>query len=114
VAVTESSLGAGTDEWRPVAARYAGYLAATEETSVKTGVKHFIVGGVLIFLSTLFIPQGISDLAGSAARGEPVDPGSPVLLAIGAVLVVTAIVLFARGHVLQYRARARAAGQRQD
>ena len=79
---------------------------------MKTGVKHFIVGGVLIFLSTLFIPQGLSDFAGSAAKGEPVDPGSPMLLAIGAVLVVTAIVLFARGQVLQHRARVRAAEQR--
>lgn len=81
---------------------------------MKNGVKHFIVGGVLIFLSTLFIPQGLSDFAGASVRGEPVDPGSPVLLAIGAVLVVTAIVLFARGNVLRYRARKRAAAQRWD
>lgn len=81
---------------------------------MKDGVKHFIVGGVLILLSTFFIPQGVSGFARSAARGEPVDAGSIVLLAIGAVIVVVALVLIARGHVLRYRARARAAGQRRD
>lgn len=81
---------------------------------MKDGVKHFIVGGALILLSTFFVPQGMSGFARSAALGEPVDPGSGVLLAIGAVIVVSALVLIARGHVLRYRARARAAGQRRD
>ncbi|WP_458116060.1 hypothetical protein [Arthrobacter sp. D2-10] len=74
---------------------------------MKVGVKHFIAGGVLILLSTLFIPEGMSGFARSAAFGEPVQAMSGVLLAIGAVLVVAAIALFARGHVLRYRARMR-------
>lgn len=74
---------------------------------MKVGVKHFIAGGVLILLSTLFIPEGVSGFARSAAFGEPVQAISGVLLAVGAVLVVAAIALFARGHVLRYRARMR-------
>lgn len=81
---------------------------------MKDGVKHFIVGGALMLLSTFFVPQGVSGFARSAARSEPVDTGSVVLLVIGAVIVVTALVLIARGHVLRYRARARAAGQWRD
>ena len=81
---------------------------------MKTEVKHFIAGGVLMFLSTLFIPQGISGFAGAAARGAAVPPGSGVLLAIGAVLILAAIALFARGQVLRHRARVRGSGQRED
>lgn len=69
------------------------------------GVKHFIAGGALVILSTFFVPQGISGYAKAAARDVPVPEGSGVLLAIGAVMVVAAIVLFARGHVLRYRYR---------
>jgi hypothetical protein len=77
---------------------------------VNVGVKHFIAGGALVLLSTLFIPEGMSGFARSAALGEPVQPVSGVLIAVGAVLVVAAIALFARGHVLRYRARIRGAG----
>lgn len=73
---------------------------------MKVGVKHFIAGGALIILSTFFVPQGMSGFATASLRGEPVDPVSGVLLAIGAVLVIAAVVLFGRGHVLRYRARA--------
>lgn len=72
---------------------------------MKVGIKQFIAGGALVILSTFFVPQGISGFATAAARNEPVQPGSGVLLAIGAVLVVVAIALFARGHVLRYRYR---------
>jgi hypothetical protein len=78
---------------------------------VNVGVKHFIAGGALVLLSTLFIPEGMSGFARSAALGEPVQPVSGVLIAVGAVLVVAAIALFARGHVLRYRARIRGAGR---
>lgn len=74
---------------------------------MKVGIKHFIAGGALVILSTFFVPQGISGFAAAAARNEAVQPGSGVLLAIGGVMVATAIVLFARGHVLRYRARVR-------
>ncbi|KRF08976.1 hypothetical protein ASH00_04695 [Arthrobacter sp. Soil782] len=80
--------------------------------SVKAGVKHFIVGAALLLFSTFFIPQGMSGFARSAARSEPVDAGSIVLLIIGVVIVVAAIALIARGHMLRYRERAREAGQR--
>lgn len=72
---------------------------------MKVGVKHFIAGGALILLSTLFIPEGMSGFARAAALDESVPESSGVLLAIGAVLVLSAIALFARGHVLRYRAR---------
>ncbi|WP_299169360.1 hypothetical protein [uncultured Arthrobacter sp.] len=81
---------------------------------MKAEVKHFIAGGVLLLLSTLFVPQGISGFSRSAARGESVDQGSVVLLIIGAVIVVIAIALLARGHVLRYRTRARAARRGQE
>ncbi|WP_323959810.1 hypothetical protein GC088_14935 [Arthrobacter sp. JZ12] len=74
---------------------------------MKVGVGHFIAGGALVILSTLFIPQGMSGFATAAVRSEPVDPGAGVLLAIGAALVIAAVVLFARGHVLRYRERTR-------
>ncbi|GAB3533160.1 hypothetical protein GCM10027403_06610 [Arthrobacter tecti] len=72
---------------------------------MKIGIKHFIAGGALVILSTFFVPQGISGFATAAARNEPVHPGSGVLLAVGAVMVVLAIALFARGHMLRYRHR---------
>ncbi len=79
---------------------------------MKVGIKHFIAGGALIILSTFFVPQGMSGFATAAVRGEPADPGAGVLLAIGGALVVAAIVLFARGHVLRYRSRM--TGHRRD
>ncbi|WP_028280117.1 hypothetical protein [Arthrobacter sp. H5] len=72
---------------------------------MKNGVGHLIVGGALIILSTFFVPQGISGFATAAAREEPVQSGAGVLLAIGAVMVVAAIVLLARGHFLRNRNR---------
>lgn len=62
----------------------------------------FFTGGlVAFFLSTLFIPQGISDFARAAALNEAVPDGAGLNLGIGAVLIILAIVLLARGYVVR-------------
>ena len=63
-------------------------------------VKLYITGGVLLFLSTLFVPQGLSDFARASAASTPVPPFAGLYLAIGAVLILTAIALGARAYYL--------------
>lgn len=72
---------------------------------MQKGVKLSIAGGALILLSTLFVPQGISEYARAAADGVPAPASAPVYCAIGAVLIAAAIGLLARGYVLRSRDR---------
>lgn len=62
----------------------------------------FYIGGLSsFFLSTLFIPQGISDFARAAALNNPVPSGAGLTLGIGALLIVIAITLLASGYVIR-------------
>lgn len=62
----------------------------------------FFIGGlVAFFLSTLFIPQGISDFARAAALDEAVPAGAGLNLGIGALLIAVAIALLATGYVIR-------------
>ncbi|MHA7154329.1 hypothetical protein [Arthrobacter sp. TMN-50] len=68
---------------------------------MKKEVWFFIGGLVAFFLSTLFIPQGISDFARAAALEEAVPSGAGLTLGIGALLIVVAITLLATGYVIR-------------
>lgn len=68
---------------------------------MKKEVWLYIGGLVAFFLSTLFIPQGISDFARAAALDEAVPSGAGLNLAIGAILIATAISLLASGYVIR-------------
>ncbi|MHA7140218.1 MULTISPECIES: hypothetical protein [unclassified Arthrobacter] len=62
----------------------------------------FFIGGlVAFFLSTLFIPQGISDFARAAALNEAVPAGAGLNLGIGALLIAIAIASLATGYVVR-------------
>jgi hypothetical protein len=70
---------------------------------MKTGVKQYIAGGVLLLVSTLFVPQGVSDFASAAGSGEPAPASAGVNLAIGILLVLSAAALLAWGYWLTHR-----------
>ncbi|WP_026552625.1 hypothetical protein [Arthrobacter sp. H20] len=61
----------------------------------------YVGGLVAFFLSTLFIPQGISDFARAAALEEAVPSGAGLNLGVGALLVAVAISLLASGYVIR-------------
>ncbi|WP_026550726.1 hypothetical protein [Arthrobacter sp. Br18] len=74
---------------------------------MKTGVKYFIAGGILLFTSTLFVPGAVSDFARSAASGRQAPSGTGLLFAVGMVLILAAAALLARGYWLNHRENAR-------
>ncbi|WP_026533101.1 hypothetical protein [Arthrobacter sp. H41] len=81
---------------------------------MKTGVKHYVAAGLLLFLSTLFVPQAVSDFARSASSGQPAPSGTALMFAIGVVLILAAGGLLARGYWLTHRDRTRAPSAEDD
>ncbi len=73
---------------------------------MKVWTRYFVAGVILLLISTLFGPQGISDFAGAAATNETVPAGAAANVAIGAVLVLCAAGLLARGYFVRSRYRA--------
>jgi hypothetical protein len=81
---------------------------------MRTGVKQYIAGGVLLLVSTLFVPQGVSDFASAAGSGEPAPASAGVNLAIGLLLVLAAAALLAWGYWLTHRHGAASRGPVED
>lgn len=70
---------------------------------MKLGVKHYLTGLALLFISTLFVPQAVSDFARADSTGTPVPTESPVLLAIGLLIILAAAAIAGRGYYLAHR-----------
>lgn len=69
---------------------------------MKIGVKHYLTGLVLLFISTLFVPQSVSDFARADSMGTPVPAEAPVLFAIGMLIILTAAAIVGRGYYLAH------------
>ncbi|MHA7262915.1 hypothetical protein ACX80W_06875 [Arthrobacter sp. TMN-37] len=87
---------------------------STEEREMKTGVKQYVSGAALLLLSTLFVPQGVSEFATSAATGEPVAATAGINLAVGMLMVLAAAALLAWGYWLTHRPGAPRRGPVED
>ncbi|MHA7191532.1 hypothetical protein ACX80N_14715 [Arthrobacter sp. MDT2-16] len=70
---------------------------------MRVGIKQYLAGLVLLFISTLFIPQAVSDFARAQSSGSPVPAGAPVLLAIGLLIVLAAAACIGWGYWLTHR-----------
>lgn len=70
---------------------------------MKLGVKHYLTGLALLFLSTLFVPQAVSDFARAESTGTPIPAEAPVLLVIGLLIILTAAAVVGRGYYLTHR-----------
>ena len=81
---------------------------------MRTGVKHYLAAGLLLFISTLFVPQAVSNFARAASSGQPTPSGTALMFAIGMVLILTAGGLLARGYWLTHRSRARVSSTEDD
>lgn len=70
---------------------------------MKLGVKQYLVGVVLLFVSTFFLPQGVSDFAHAASTGTPVPDLAPLFLVLGLLIVLAGLGCLARGYWLTRR-----------
>ncbi|MHA7240530.1 hypothetical protein [Arthrobacter sp. TMS1-12-1] len=73
---------------------------------MKLGVKQYLTGLVLLFVSTLFVPQAVSEFARAASTGTPAPAEAPILLAIGLLIILAAAACIARGYWLTHRSGA--------
>ena len=81
---------------------------------MKLGVKHYLTGLILLFISTLFVPQAVSDFAHAASTDTPVPAQSPILLAIGLAIILAAMAIIGRGYWLTHRDGAPRSGPEDD
>jgi hypothetical protein len=70
---------------------------------MKLGTKQYLAGLVLLFVSTLFVPQAVSDFARADSTGTPVPGAAPVLLAIGILIILAAAGCIGWGYWLTHR-----------
>lgn len=70
---------------------------------MKLGTRQYLAGLVLLFISTLFIPQSVSDFARADSTGVPAPPEAPLLLAIGLLIVLAAAGCIGWGYWLTHR-----------
>ncbi|MEC5199595.1 hypothetical protein RCH21_001826 [Arthrobacter sp. PL16] len=73
---------------------------------MKLGIRQYLAGLVLLFVSTLFVPQAVSDFARADSTGTPAPAEAPLLLAIGLVIILAAAACIARGYWLTHRTNA--------
>ncbi|PPB48651.1 hypothetical protein C4K88_13055 [Arthrobacter pityocampae] len=73
---------------------------------MKLGVKQYLTGLALLFVSTLFVPQAVSDFARADSTGTPAPAEAPILLAIGFLIILTAAAVIGWGYWLSHRAGA--------
>jgi hypothetical protein len=81
---------------------------------MKLGVKHYLTGLGLLFVSTLFVPQAVSDFARAESTGTPAPVEAPVLLAIGLLIILVAAAIVGRGYYLAHRNGAVRSPNRED
>jgi hypothetical protein len=70
---------------------------------MKLGTRQYLAGLVLLFVSTLFVPQAVSDFARAESTGTPVPAEAPLLLAIGLLIILAAAACIGRGYWLTHR-----------
>ncbi|WP_104116043.1 hypothetical protein [Arthrobacter sp. B1805] len=70
---------------------------------MKLGVRQYLAGLVLLFISTLFVPQAVSDFARAESTGTPAPAEAPLLLAIGLLIILAAAACIAWGYWLTHR-----------
>lgn len=70
---------------------------------MKLGVKQYLAGLILLFISTLFVPQAVSDFARADSTDTPVPAASPLLLAIGLLIILAALACLGWGYWLNHR-----------
>lgn len=83
--------------------RPASERPLSNRETMKLGVKHYFTGLALLFISTLFVPQAVSDFARAESTGTPAPPEAPVLLAIGLLIILAAAAIAGRGYYLAHR-----------
>jgi hypothetical protein len=86
----------------------------TQGKIMRIGVKQYVSGAALLLTSTLFVPQGVSEFATSAATGDPVAPTAGLNLAVGMAMVLAAAALLAWGYWLTHRRGAPPRGPVED
>ncbi len=70
---------------------------------MRLGIKQYLAGLVLLFISTLFVPQAVSDFARADSTGTPAPEEAPLLLAIGILIILAAAACIAWGYWLTHR-----------
>jgi hypothetical protein len=70
---------------------------------MKLGVKQYLAGLVLLFISTLFVPQAVSEFARAESTGTPAPAEAPLLLAIGILIILVAAACIGWGYWLTHR-----------
>ena len=70
---------------------------------MKLGVKQYLAGLALLFVSTLFVPQAVSDFARAESTGTPAPAEAPLLLAIGFLIILAAAACIGWGYWLNHR-----------
>ena len=70
---------------------------------MKLGTRQYLAGLVLLFLSTLFVPQAVSDFARAESTGTPAPAAAPLLLVIGLLIILAAAACIGWGYWLTHR-----------
>lgn len=70
---------------------------------MKLGIKQYLAGLVLLFVSTLFVPQAVSDFARAESTDTPIPAEAPLLLAIGLLIILAAAACIGWGYWLTHR-----------
>lgn len=81
---------------------------------MKLGIKQYLAGLVLLFISTFFVPQAVSDFARAESAGTPVPEGAPLLLAIGFLIILAAAACIGWGYWLTHRTGSQRRGHAED
>ncbi len=72
---------------------------------MKLGIKQYLAGLILFFVSTLFLPGAVSDFARAESTGTPVPSTALPYLLIGLALILAAAACLGWGYWLTRRNR---------
>lgn len=67
---------------------------------MKLGLKQYLAGLILLFISTLFLPEAVSDFARAESNGTPVPSTALPFLLIGIAIVLAAAACIGWGYWL--------------